>query len=165
MDLQTTCIYDLTNRHVLEQLMTCDTHQVITCLQHIVRPIDYVMIPMNARYREAVYQLPCGAKPIIERDAVLAFFRCMVGEAVIGALEEVAVGEESDMPVGPDILTFIYTFYSAPTRVLAEASYNAWQRCIPTDDVFFYKVLRTFESYREELLGYFDMKEALDKSL
>lgn len=159
--LSKTSVYDLMNEQQIECLNTNKVEEVVKYLKKEVKPIDYLLIPLNRPYRDACYGIGRTVKLVITEDEIRQFLECIFGQSFVAYMEEAAVSVMEASHMGNDLTAFFIYFYQAKTREEAEKIYNSWQEFIPTDDVLFYKILRTLESYRIEILNYFEVKPYL----
>lgn len=152
---QVTYIYDLLEDKMISEIPSIKASVVMMYLKGIKTSVDALSIPLRKPYLEAGYGMGRYVKVIISKDELLVFVGHLLGQDYVNYMEEVAASglcEKEPYDIG----SFIQKFYEAKTREEAEGVYNSWQERLPLNDQVFYKFLRVFESYREELLNYFD---------
>ena len=122
--------------------------------------IDYALIEFNMSYRQFFYSHTLKTKVIIKPSALLKVAeKCSLTRELA---EEVAITIEHNISsLNMDTLRFVEMFYQKQTKEEAIKYYENWQLALPINNVGTVGFIRLFEFYLDEILNYFDLKNAL----
>lgn len=151
------------SEEVLTRFSTKDLSILFKWLKTYPKAPHYISVPMKEQYCEMIYILKPQSLIVIEPDTVYKALKGLLGHDTYEYMLEIAATslDEGGNEISWDLPHFLNHFYSAKTRKEAIAIYNAWQEIIPLNEMSMCRVLEVIEYYRDEILNYFSLKEAL----